>query len=315
MNCEYVCPKLKIDRKEIDRAQIAFRNGDFFEVSGKEIVEINVSFYDDLIAAEHGFCPVVSGGFIKLEISPKKPEYARELLCERGKYNKDRKKYIENRCVKEGGICCIRLFDALNWSHSLYGDVIAFMEDEYLIFEFQENKTYGSADKEYHTVKARQITKDAIEKMELSFENCDWMEIFPEEILDMRICLKDELCWNSGSFSRVVRCGYIHLKLDDEITWRRVSIYCGGKKPTVKNMQRRLCGKGKDDLDICRIYPAYHKQCYGGKQEELIEVRDARPEKELERLYDEEDCDSFVGGYARKKADGSILIVFGKVLE
>ena len=109
MSYEYVCQKVKFDAKEFVEAQIFFRNGDYFELSEGEIVEIDVQFYDTLIAGESGFCPVVKEGFIKCKIKEKKPKGCSAFVYNQKEWAKNRKEYLEQRYVKEGGF--ITLFD------------------------------------------------------------------------------------------------------------------------------------------------------------------------------------------------------------
>ena len=52
MSYEFVYPKKELKKKEVSRAQVFFRNGDYFDLSGNEIVDINLQFYDTLIANE-----------------------------------------------------------------------------------------------------------------------------------------------------------------------------------------------------------------------------------------------------------------------
>ena len=76
MSYEYVCPKVKFNAKEFFEAQIFFRNGDYFELSKGEIIEMDIQFYDTLIEGERGFCPVAKSGFIKCKIKEKTPKYS-----------------------------------------------------------------------------------------------------------------------------------------------------------------------------------------------------------------------------------------------
>ena len=178
MSYEYVCQKIKFTAKKFGEAQVFFRNGDYFDLSKGEIVEMDIQFYDTLVAEERGFCPVARGGFIKCKIKEKMPKYCYAFVYNQKEYDKNRKEYLEERCVKEGGIYYLRLLDDNHWHCGIYGDVVAYLEEGYLILSFQENKTYGSYDKEYHMVKACNLTKSVIEKINLDFENCDGIEIF-----------------------------------------------------------------------------------------------------------------------------------------
>lgn len=314
MSYEFVCPKKEFKKKEISKAQIFFRNGDYFELSGNEIVDISLQFYDTLIANERGFSPVVKSGYIKCKFNKLAPKYDSSLLYNQKDYKKDRKTYLEERCVNEGGLYYVRLFDKHNWHDGIFGDIIAYKDGDEIVLSFQANKIYGKADKEYHTVTAPNVTKSVIEKINLDFENCDGIEIFREEILDMQLNFEERLEWNSSCFGRDLRNGFIRLRFDEDITWRKADICCGEKKNTIKNFTKRLCGKGVDDIDICHLYVTYNYAGYCLDREECIGVPDIRPIEEQEH-EDENGICYHVSGYAKKENDGSILIMFGKKKE
>lgn len=314
MSYEYVCPKKEFSAKEIEKAQIFFRNGDFFELAKGEILDICLQFYDTLIAGERGFCPVVKSGFIKCKLKKNKPRYDSSLVYNRKEYAKDRKSYLEERCVHEGGIYYIRLFDEYHWYYAIYGDIVADKEGDTLVLSFQENKTNGSFDKSYHSVMIPNVTKQVVRKINLDFENCDGIEVFQEEIEDMQIHFEKQLEWNSNCYGRELKNGFIRLRFDKEISWRKAEVYCGAKKNTLKNFTRRLCGKGVDDIDITHLYVTYHYAGYCLDREECIGVPDIRPLEEQE-YEDENGICYHVSGYAKKESDGSILIVFGKKKE
>ena len=314
MSYEYVYPKKKFQKDEVEKVQVFFRNGDFFELAKGEIADIDVQFYDSLIAGEKGFCPVVKSGFIKCKLGKNKPRYDSSLVYDRKEYSRNRKDYLEERCVNEGGVYYIRLFDENHWHTAIFGDVIAHKDGDMLVFSFQENKTYGSFDKSYHTVMIPNVSKQVVEKINLDFENCDGIEIFQEEIEDMQINFEEQLEWNSSCYGREIRNGFIRMRFDEEITWRRADVYCGAKKNTVKNFTKRLCGKGVDAIDICNLYVTYKYAGYCLNREECIGVPDIRPVEEQE-YEDEHGICYHVSGYAKRENDGSILIVFGKKRE
>lgn len=303
MNCEYFCKKKSLTRMK-NGAQIFFANGDYFELHKQEIADLSVTFYDELRAGERGFCPVAKSGFLKC-----KPDGRRSregILYENPAYGKSGgKEYIEKRCVQEGGICYVRLFDTNNWHVAFYCAATARMEDGFLVFEFCEMSGGGSADKEQHTVRARNITKENVRKINLDFENCEGFEIFPQEIVEMELEFEKKLRWSSSCFGRVLRRGFIRLKLDEEITWRYANLWRG--TGTVKQMVKRLAGKGRAATDICHLYVEYEYAGYGINYEECIELKDLRPMKEQE-----EDEWGYISGYAEMQEDGSVLIRFGK---
>ena len=316
MSYEYVCQKVKFSANKFYEAQMFFRNGDYFELSKGEIIEIDINFYDTLIAGEHGFCPIAKSGFIKCKIKEKAPKHARAFVYNQNEYAKNRKEYLEQRCVNEGGIYYLRLFDCNHWHYSIYVETVASLENGYMILRFQENQTYGSADKEYHTVNTCNITKTIVEKICLDFENCDSFDIYQEEIQEININFKRQLEWTSSCFGREIENGFIRLKLNKELTWRYVNVYnCNEKVPNIKKLERRLCGKGIDDCDICHLYVSYNYAGYCKDYKERIKINDIRPIAELEKETEENGFSSYISGYAKRETDGSILIVFGKCKE
>ena len=140
--------------------------------------------------------------------------------------------------------------------------------------------------------------------------------MYSEEIQDMQIKLKKELKWNSSCFGREVESGFIRLKLDKEMEWRCVHVYdCNEKIPNIKKLERRLCGSGTDDCDICNLYVHYKYAGYCREYEECIGIDDIRPWEVLEKEEKENGFGSYISGYAKREKDGSILIVFGKAKE
>ena len=306
MNCEYFCEKKTLIANGVEEAQIFFLNGDFFTLTKKEILEVSIKFYDELCAGERGFCAVAKSGFLKCKINGKKHR-GNQLLYEDKEYGKDIKTYLENRCVKEGGIRYMRLFDENHWHVPFYCIADARMEDDLLIFEFQEQVGFAAADSEYHTVRARAIKKEAVEKIDLDFENCDGIEIFQEEIQEMQLNFEKELEWSSSSFTRKLRNGFIRLKFNKNITWRKSNVCWTSERDALTEIKNRLCGKGRSEIDICHLYITYDYAGYCMKLEECVEVDDIRPDRELE-----EDEWNYISGYAEMQKDGSIMIVFGK---
>ncbi len=313
MSYEFVCSKKEFKKQEISKAQVFFRNGDYFELSGSEIIDISLQFYDTLIANERGFTPVAKGGYIKCKFSKLAPRYDSSLLYNQKEYKKDRKVYLEERCINEGGLYYIRLFNRNHWHDGIFGDIVAYKDGDVVVLSFQANRTYGTANKNYHTVMAPNVIKQVVEKINLDFENCDSFEIFQEEILDMQINCKNQLEWSSSSYGRKISNGFIRLKLNKELEWRRVNVYgCNEKIPNIKKLEQRVCGDGEDEIDICHLYVTYRYAGYCKGYEECIGINDIRPLEEIPDIDEEDIYPCFISGYAKKENDGSILIVFGK---
>lgn len=149
-----------------------------------------------------------------VSIQEKKPKYNDKLLYNATKYTKDRKAYIENRLVNEGGIDHLVLFDENYWNTPVFGDAYAVMDGEHLLIQFKPNDLYGTNSGEKHLIKLGTVSKSKIESIDFSFENCEDFEIFPSEILDMQLDFCPELCWTASGFGRQIKNGYIKWKPD-----------------------------------------------------------------------------------------------------
>ena len=123
----------------------------------------------------------------------------------------------------------------------------------------------------------------------------------------MQLNFEKELDWGSSAFNRKLHNGFIRLKFDKKITWRRSSVDWVSGKDTLAKMEKRLCGKGRSEIDICHLYVTYNYTGYCMNLEECIQIDDIRPIQDKD-----EDEWHYISGYAEKQKDGSILIVFGK---
>ena len=123
----------------------------------------------------------------------------------------------------------------------------------------------------------------------------------------MQLDFEEELQWTASSFMREVREGYIQLKFEKNITCRNSNLDVRKNKSTLSKMKKRLCGNGRDPIDICHLYVTYDYAGYCLHMEECIEIKDIRPAEKITQ----NDCD-YISGYAQEPKDGSILIVFGK---
>lgn len=306
---EYTCPKMPILLSEWEEAQIFFENGDYFSLYRSEMKRLEVSFYDRLAVGERGaFSPVAQKGFLSFKLDARRTN-RKCFFCESlngGSANT----YLRERCIREGGIRYIRLFNEDRWSLGFYClSKAEVQEGDLITVAFLESPVGGSADSDRHLVRLGELTRERIEKIDLVLENCENFEIFSEEIEEMQIRCRSELEWNSSGFARRVLGGFIRLRLDGEIYWREVH-FLDSLRGTVKQLEKRLCGKsGRSAIDICALDVGYSYAGYGLSRAEYISVDDIRPIEEQE-----EDYWNFVSGYAVKEADGSILIVFGERL-
>ncbi len=313
MNCQYTCKKKKYDLKEIGGAQILLLNGDFIRLSKKEILKIEVSLYDKLIHFNNCYFPVAKSGFIKLKIVDRKPKYDNSSVYNLKEYTKDRKSFIEKICAEEG-VFAIRLFDNLKWGDTIFGNILAKKENDFLILTFSESLSLGSADGENHVVNLKNVRKEDSRIIHLNFENCDGIDVYQDEIKEINLNFEKELEWNSKGYARVIKDGCIRLKFNKDYNdGRKANVCLKNNKLTLKDLEKRICGNGEDDVDICHLYVSNNYCGYGLEKEEAISLNNL---SEYPKNYSEDDEEEiyipYISGYAKKEKDGSILITFGK---
>lgn len=318
---KYIYPKKKFNKKDIDFMYLFFDNGDYFSLHGSEVVDLKLNLYDRLVWGERAICPVVESGYIKLDVKKRnKSIYHGHFLYNAKEYRGNRKTYIENRCVREGGISHIRLFNENNWHDTLYGNITAETEGEFLILKFLPQEKYGSAGGENHVILLNGIGKTIVESIDLDFENCESFYIYKNEIQDMQLQFEEELVWGGGDLFRNIKSGFIKLKLDKTITYRRTH-FLDDDKVTIKKLEKRLLWKKiQSDHDICHLYINFKYAGFGSYRTECVEIEDIRHDEELERLEKLEEEGKivffdYIGGYCKKQKDGTIIITFGKNAE
>ncbi len=321
MNLEYVYPKKQYEKKDIEFMYLFFDNGDYVSLNGSEVVEIKVNLYDRLVWGERGVCPVAESGYIKLKVEKtNKAIYNETFLYNSKDHKRDRKGYIEHRCVLEGGIKSVRLFNKNNFHDTIYGNIAGEMDGEFLVLKFLSLPNFGSVSSDKNAIFLNDISKDLIESINLDFENCEYFTVYNDEIQDIQLQFEKELVWGSDDLYRNIKSGYIKLKFDKEKKYRRINFLDDGKF-TVKQLEQRLCGKkGQAPHDICHLYVKYYYAGYGLSRTEIIEAEDIRSDEELEQIDKSEeegdyDLDYFIGGYCKKQNDGTLIITFGKNAE
>lgn len=317
VNFEYFYPKKKIAINSISQALIFFKNGDFLEIRKNEIVEVCVNFYDRLIWNHREASPVVESGFIKLKIQEEKDKYEACFLYNLKEFRKNRKEYIESRLVQEGEIDRICIFDENNWHHTLFGDAYAKLDGNYLIISYNPNGLYGACNSDNNTINLCVVSKSAVYKINLDFENCESFEIFKEEIIDIQLNFHKKLYRNSNGFTRAVRNGFIKLKLKPQINWRKINFaneWQGKRTKGIAPLKKRLVWENnRCEIDICNLYVTYDYMGYCTDREECISINDIRPNEYFDSLEKEGIYDfDFISGYAEIQDDGSFLVVFGK---
>ena len=314
MECKYTVKKKEYDLKKVEKAQILLLNGDFIELSGKEMVDLDVTLYDRLVHFNNCYYPVAKSGFIKLKIVNKKPNYDDSYTYNEKEYSKNRKSYVEKVCVEEG-VYAIRLFDKLNWEDTILGNIVVKKEEDLLIFSFLEYSSLGTSNSDSHFINLKNVNKKDFRVIHLDFENCDGIDVYQNEVKEINLNFEKELEWNSSGYCRVIKSGYIRLKFDKEYDFgRKTNLYIPkGKFATFKHLEKRICGKGEDDIDICHLYIFNYHCGYGFEKEEVISLNDLSEYPENYCEDDEyEEYIPYISGYAQKQKDGSILITFGK---
>ena len=314
----------------INRMEIHFLNGDFFTIRKNEICNISIKFYDALLRTDDRLYPIAHSGFVKLKIQSGKAKGEARSLYDPKEYASGREEYIISRCLSEP-IKYIKLYNELNWSDIIYGSIETAQEGAYLFLKFKPNDSFGSYDSEEHYVNLAPPSINQIFKMCLDFENCDGIDVYGDEILEMNLVFREKLEWDSSGYVRSVKCGYIIIKFDEDFDCRSHSIYNNGKKVKLKHLKRRICGSGRSVIDICNLYIDFNGCDLNGEKisvESLnynfSEEKDHDDYDVFDSYYDDVDddeddedsygFDSFESGYAIALDDGSIKIIFGKRL-
>ena len=317
---EYTFARKNFTKNDIFSMYIFFDNGDHLEIKGTEVIKASIHTYDRLVRHRKGVCHVAESGFIKLKINDKQRfVHCSKFLCDLSEFLKNRKSYIEDRCVYQSQITELWLFNSDNWHYVLLGDICARMDEEYLVLEFLHPSSMGIISDEKHTAVLPDVTKESILNIDLDFENCERFLVYHNEILEVNLSFNQELSWGASELYRTVKGGYIKIKLDKEILWRH-HYFLTNRKLKTKDFERRLCGKkGERCHDICQLYVTYLEPGYGNNMQECLEIDDIKSDEEIEWLQNEEDGGDFSyyfeGGYCKKLDDGTIIITFGKNAE
>lgn len=317
MNCNYTYPRIKYDKDEVKKMYVFFDNGDYFTIGNKEIISISINNYDKLVYHCKGYSPLVESGRIELKICDRIESYeSDESLYNLKEYKRDRKSYIESRCVLESRITSIWLFDEQYWHRVLLGNIVAKMEDDLLIFNFMPQAMLQSCSGDEHHIDLLNVTVYNVRNIDIDFENCESFCVYQDEIQEININFVRELEWDSSDLCRKISSGYLKLKLNPDFEPRSNHLF--DKKLKTKDFEKRLCGnKGKSIHDICHLYITYNHFGYGQYREECLEIDDIKSDEEINQLTKKEDetceaCYFFEGGYCKKLKDGSIIVAFGK---
>lgn len=315
MNKKYIFPKMQYLKNDTKSLYIFFDNGDYLQIKCAEIINISINVYDKLIRSHHGFNPVVESGYLKLKIC-NKPAFTHtsHFLYNESDFLKNRKNYIENRCINEGGITEIWLFNENNWHKVLHCKAQAKKEDDFLIINFLQQPEMGSYKDSNNYINFGNFEKKDINNIDLDFENCESFVVYQDEIKEMNLIFDNKLIWVDDLYRKAIG-GYIKIKLDKDY-FRENSLFDKDKKLKIKDFEQRLCGKkGEDIHDICHLYIDYNHAGYGSSSTECIEIDDVKSDEEIKKLEKLEENDEgyyqYEGGFCKKLPDSSIIIAFG----
>lgn len=290
--------------KDVECAQIIFENKDCISLNKAEIIDFDFKFYDNMIIYNETIIPVVKSGFLKLKLSRYKSSrndcpYMNNIK----EYNKDRRKYIENLLCNNYGKITVRFFDTNSFHKSLNGNFKAIIEDEYLVLKAVDSYPLALSDNDCFSIELHNIAKSIIRKINLVFENCESFEIYKEEILDMQLNLNDQLYEYSDNYIRQLTNGYIVVKFDPSIFYRKIYLLSELKTYKTKHLKQRLChNKDKITHNICLLDIHYDYAGYGLNHSETIDTNGIWANDDL-----------FIGGYCEKLDDNVICIHFKKL--
>lgn len=304
-------------------ATIFFDNGDLLSLDSSEVIDVAFVTYDRLVKTD-AYCPVAAGGYARFRLAEDSPRSGRHVVYNSKKFRKGREA-IEERLVNEGGICCVEVVDDNNWAQKVAGCFVCKKDGDTLVVEAQPLPSLGESSSDQYYVQANPVGKTSVRSIEMSFENCDWLTVYDDEITDLQLAFFDTLTNDGYGLRRRVKSGHICIKLSD-FHERNLSIMAYfGKRVTLKKIIKRICPKkGIVEHDFTRLDISFD---IGTKESFWIEdiryidqpqTEDDYPEEDIDATDDTDDedyDDDFIGGYATKLSDGTIVITFGKNAE
>ncbi|MCR5462696.1 MAG: hypothetical protein K6E87_06480 [bacterium] len=288
-----------------------------------DIKDIELGYYDDLVKdyCDDGYCPYARSGYIRLNIK----RHAGGIYTESNIHNKkdlknNRKDLIRKRLVEDGGLFRIKVFDENNWSKTIYGNFVASIDGDDILINAHPKTIDNDYSSNMFKLTVPDLNEFEIRKLELVLENCDYIEIFGDEIENINVKFNDELSWGSNELHREIVGGYIDLKIEYK-SYRSYELF--DEKATPNNIIKRLAGKKKEDLhDICLIN--VEMSCGLGEEiREQIGIKDTRPQEMIDAIEKAEDDDSldniddlfdypyFIGGVAKAMGGNKVRIEFG----
>ncbi len=318
MSTTYTYPKEIMKREEISYLKIFFYNGDYILIPEGEIVDFSAKLCDKLRCWKDGAAFMVAQGHVKLRLGQKtKAHKWGAYVHDAEEYRTDRKRYIENRCTKSGEISHICIYDELNWSFPLFGEVTATLEGDDLILQMAHG---GACEEKNSSIQLGNITKSNIRKLCLDFENCETIDVYGSEIIDCNLNFEEELIWCSELF-RQIKSGYIVLRLNSENESRGHTLHFMPARLSrlgkTRYFEDRIAPtEGAETHDICNLYIT-DGRCMGNmlRQEECLVLRNLCEREMSDEEEDSDDERIFVGGFSTRLANGDLFVAFGKHAE
>lgn len=247
--------------------------------SNKEVIECNFTYCDRLIWSCNSIMRVSKIGKLVLK----------------EKDNNKLSKIKESLKRNDNYIKHIVFYDEYNWSITNSGVFEVEVNDNQIIINSCDVYPNISSNDDNYYIELNDYEILDLWKITLDFENCEWIEVYKNEIKEMKLEFNEELELHGNDFARTIKKGYLKIELDDDP--QRCCQSNSDKNYSLKQWIKRICS---DECDICRLF--MYDNNHG--IEETILLND------LSEGNDDEFYNYF-SGYAEKEGN-DIIIVFGK---
>ena len=312
---KYYYPKEKMLKDGIRELTFYFDNGECLSLYNDEIEEISLNFYDKL--EKHGelICKTVQEGIIKLNISLYNCWKDTRLLINEEIYKKYRRKAIIERLLTPG-ITCI-LIEYYNFQNeTIYGNFTASQNKNEILLTAVEQPLKGSYDSNNFYIDLYDINKDNVESIRIILDNCEVVDVYNDELVDINLKLNNKLIYDMGSLRREIVGGSIEIKLDKKKTHRYRSLF-NDEYDDIDPFDYIYQRLDEKELDITHLDIEYKNEAKEGL---MLNSLDERGDN-IEDLYqeyldhddddeDEYDDDYFVSGSGEINSEGNIVLKF-----
>lgn len=310
-------------KDNIYQLQIIFDNGDYIPIFHSEIISYCFTYYDRLVSFDKGYAPRARSGEMRLKLKHTcAATYDDYLLFDSTNYRKDRINAIKNRMINYGGIKAIRFFNENYWNYLILGDFKVELEDDLIVIKAIPSCVDESYQSDNFYINIAPIKKDDINYIYFDFENCEYLEVYSDEITTFDVIFDAALDATDGLFYRKIVGGRMVLKIIKTIENRKIGLYSEQEnhKFYPYEIRKRFTGKdGYDFTNLCRLYINRNNVGFGLTKEEEIEIKDVRPDdiiQMVDEAYENDECyygifEWFIGGVAKDIGDKLIEISFG----